>query len=403
MTEITANRGYAGVTVRETARVAGVSSRSFYKLFKGKDDCFFATYDWIVDRAVRQIAAVQVGENDGLKALRLALGTLTGLLQSDPLAARLVLVEAYSAGPHALARIRRTESLLKAMILVSFESRSERTAVSPMVIEGMAAGAIHVARTQLLTTDYDFTPDALGDELTEWMFELLHAPVADLPKLDRRTVSNGVQMYRPEPGEVDMVVDQADNERALFLSAVAKLVMAEKSSRPTVQGILRATGLSRRSFETHFSSADECLLAMLESRGRNAICDIFEARRRACSPVSGAYLAISAFCEMLASDPLLARICIVDTLVPGNAGRQCRERFTRDLAAATFDVSSPASPKRLFAEASVGAVYGVIRHYVRSERTHQLPENAAAIAVLGLGPIAGWQAVAAAIENQQVD
>ncbi|HET7589657.1 MAG TPA: helix-turn-helix domain-containing protein, partial [Solirubrobacterales bacterium] len=38
MVELAADRGYKAVTVRDLARLAGVSSRAFYKHFNGKEE-----------------------------------------------------------------------------------------------------------------------------------------------------------------------------------------------------------------------------------------------------------------------------------------------------------------------------------------------------------------------------
>ena len=52
MIEAVATRGYARTSVRLVIGLAGVSRRVFYEQFSGKEECFLATFDLIVKRAV---------------------------------------------------------------------------------------------------------------------------------------------------------------------------------------------------------------------------------------------------------------------------------------------------------------------------------------------------------------
>src|SRR6478672_2815240 len=45
MTDEVAERGYAATTAVGVIRRAGVSSRAFYEIFPGVEDCFLAAYD----------------------------------------------------------------------------------------------------------------------------------------------------------------------------------------------------------------------------------------------------------------------------------------------------------------------------------------------------------------------
>ena len=61
MVELSAERGYEGVTVRSLTRLAGVSTRSFYKHFANAEECFAHTYDWLVQDALRRAYAARNG------------------------------------------------------------------------------------------------------------------------------------------------------------------------------------------------------------------------------------------------------------------------------------------------------------------------------------------------------
>ena len=76
MVEIAGEYGYEAVTVRELARLAGVSTRAFYEGFRDKEECFLKTYELVVQRAAAEIYSAQNGERRWPKRLRRALAAL---------------------------------------------------------------------------------------------------------------------------------------------------------------------------------------------------------------------------------------------------------------------------------------------------------------------------------------
>jgi AcrR family transcriptional regulator len=98
MTEAVGDDGYHGVRVADVVWRAGVSRKTFYEIFGGKDDCFGATYDFWTDRFLTnafEAFETQAGWADRLRA---ALTALLGELSRQPAAARLCFSEAVAAG-----------------------------------------------------------------------------------------------------------------------------------------------------------------------------------------------------------------------------------------------------------------------------------------------------------------
>jgi AcrR family transcriptional regulator len=50
MVEVAAEGGYLGAAVAPVVARAGVSRRTFYELFDGREDCFLAAFDWGVEQ-----------------------------------------------------------------------------------------------------------------------------------------------------------------------------------------------------------------------------------------------------------------------------------------------------------------------------------------------------------------
>lgn len=102
--EVFAKRGYPATTVDHIVAAAKVSVGSFYSLFDGKEECFLAVLDRAIADAKEELASSLPADASQPDRVLAALVALLRLIAADPLRARVVLVEAQTAGPAALAR-----------------------------------------------------------------------------------------------------------------------------------------------------------------------------------------------------------------------------------------------------------------------------------------------------------
>jgi AcrR family transcriptional regulator len=100
-----AARGYPNVTAADVIARAGVSSKTFYDLFRDKADCFLAAYDSAVATLLDRIGAVfeRMPEPTPPRT-RAVLAAVLERLAEDPALARVCIVEVTAAGPEALNR-----------------------------------------------------------------------------------------------------------------------------------------------------------------------------------------------------------------------------------------------------------------------------------------------------------
>jgi AcrR family transcriptional regulator len=99
-----AEHGYAAVTITHITNEAKVSRRVFYANFEGKEECFLAAFEVLVDH-VRELAAEATsGIPDWPHQAIAATRAVLVFLASEPDLARLCLVESQSAGPAVAAR-----------------------------------------------------------------------------------------------------------------------------------------------------------------------------------------------------------------------------------------------------------------------------------------------------------
>jgi AcrR family transcriptional regulator len=111
-----AKRGYQQTTIDNVVGAAKTSVGSFYGLFEGKEDCFLQCFDRVVSRARAGIEASIPADAAWPERACAALVSLLKAVEDDPLAARIVFVEAQTVGPEALARYEQTfDSVLPAL------------------------------------------------------------------------------------------------------------------------------------------------------------------------------------------------------------------------------------------------------------------------------------------------
>ena len=114
--EVFAERGYNSTTVDHLVAAAQIGVGSFYALFVGKEDCFLQLYDRIVADVRAQVEARLSDSGSWPDRVCVGLQTILAAVAADPLRARIVLVEAETAGPEARARHERTREEVIALL-----------------------------------------------------------------------------------------------------------------------------------------------------------------------------------------------------------------------------------------------------------------------------------------------
>ena len=100
-----AERGYAGATIDDVVRRAGVSKATFYEHFSDKEGCFLAAYEAASEELLARVReAHESASDDWLERTRAGIHAYLRWLAADPALARVYLVEVAAAGPVALER-----------------------------------------------------------------------------------------------------------------------------------------------------------------------------------------------------------------------------------------------------------------------------------------------------------
>jgi AcrR family transcriptional regulator len=400
--ELVAERGYKAATTRELTKRAGVSTRDFYAHFSDKEECFLTAYDLIVRESVRELLAAMKDEGEWCDPLRSGFETFANQLVEQPDAARLALVEAFAAGPAALERMRRTDGLFETLLVKSFARGPGGTELPPLLAKGIVAGGARVVRSRLLSEH----PGELkldGAELMEWALSFRSEAAAALVRRHVAPQRPRSRRIRARPGRVsaELQVPDADDERALILSAATQIAASEGYEALTVPRIRSLAGISRQSFDTHFDGVADCFLAALGERGSAALAEAMPTFEAAESWPAGVHGMMVVLCERLAADPVLAKLAFLEVFSPGPEGARWRGDFIANLGG-LLRRGAPAGsvPTQFAAEASIGGIWGLIHHHVATGQASSLPSLSPVLSLLLLAPAIGAGPAAEAIEAE---
>lgn len=400
--DLVAKHGYESLKVREIVRQAEVSTRAFYEHFSSKEDCFLRTYELISSRATRRIIAAQLNEADWRKRPRLIFDAFAGELERDPDGARYTLIEAYAAGDACLEQVWRAERLFEGMLAEAFARAPAGVTVPPLIVEGMVAGIAAISRRRLREGKVENLRE-VSEDLVSWALSYPHERAVELSSLDRQTVWRDTSLELLAPSSVGGQAESwsSTGDRALILAAVAELAAKDGYASLTSARIRSTAGVSRRKFDAYFDDLEDCYLAALDLHAGEAVAQAARALAAGRSWPGGVYRAISALCDHVAGDGLLARVCLVDDFPPGPNGERARRRLTNAVAELLSDGEQTwKRPSSLLAETTTGAVWSLFHHHVvRDWSMHR--QVASTLSYVALAPVVGPSTALRAIRTEQ--
>lgn len=147
--DVVADRGAVNVSVADIVAHSGISRRTFYEIFDGRDDCFAAAFDDTIALASRNVEAAYDPRAKWAANVRSSLIALLGFLEDEPLMARLMIVESLGMGAKVLHR--RTELLTRVMTFVDTGRREAdgRDGPPPLTAEGVVGAVLSILHARL--------------------------------------------------------------------------------------------------------------------------------------------------------------------------------------------------------------------------------------------------------------
>jgi AcrR family transcriptional regulator len=158
-----ATHGYRQTKITEVNKRASVSTRDFYALFEGKEDCFLAAFDALRSHLEDLMTEAAASEKDWPHQVVAALRAALGFFAAAPDLARLCLVESVSATPRIAIRFR--EAVL-ACVPALAEGRAELDdpdSLLPKTEDAILGGIVSLATRSILGGETESLPGLLPD------------------------------------------------------------------------------------------------------------------------------------------------------------------------------------------------------------------------------------------------
>jgi AcrR family transcriptional regulator/DNA-binding MarR family transcriptional regulator len=171
--------GYAQMTVARVISRAQVSRKTFYDLFRDREDCFLSAFDHVVAQARAIVIEAAEQESGWLERVRAGLAMLLQFMDDEPGLARLCVVEALGAGERVQQSRARTLNEL-ATIVDCGRSAGDGSLKPPGVTaEGVVGAVFAVLHTRLLAGEKRPLFELLGPLMSLIVLPYLGARVAN--------------------------------------------------------------------------------------------------------------------------------------------------------------------------------------------------------------------------------
>jgi AcrR family transcriptional regulator len=140
---VVAGRGYAAMSVADIVSAAAVSRNAFYNNFGDKEECFAAAHEACQERLLALLERPCERGSSVEERVETALGAAMGMLAGEPHVARLLFVEAPSAGEKVALRyhawLRRYGLLLRSAVSQATAKSSLAVEMDQVIVGGIAS------------------------------------------------------------------------------------------------------------------------------------------------------------------------------------------------------------------------------------------------------------------------
>jgi len=418
MVEAVAEYGYAGTSVRQVVALAGVSRRSFYEQFANKEECFLATYDVIATRGLERIGAAHGACGGSLEdRLRAGFNEFTQGLRENWKGGHLVIVDAQTAGPAGLARLRRTTAACERMLSSSFALEPEGGAVALPLVRAIVGGLHWIASLRLRKGDERELP-TLAEEMLDWTLLLRPGPPAPARARAADPVAAEPAAGEPAAGEPaaagPAAVERAHEpveafgwasaagDRERVLEQALRLALLGDYRELSAPQIADEAGVSLDVFLDMFAGRDECFLAALDMLGADlrALADDPGLRNGESWP-QAVRRVMAELMRHLGEHPLYAQTIAAGAFAAGPQAAERARELMRGLTALLVAGAPQPARSGIVVDAIVGAIGHTIRCRAADGQIELLATASDDLAYVVLAPFLGAEAAAGIVSSDQ--
>jgi AcrR family transcriptional regulator len=403
MIELSAKSGYQSVSITQLSSCAGVSAATFYEQFEGKEACLLAAYRAVAEHMFEQMQSAEQDGGAWPDAARAMLGRVLGALSENPDCGRVLFIEGLGGGP--LIREERKR------VLAEVERRAQgfldctpgdgRTLDIPITA---AMGALRSIVSRRLRTDAEDQLPLLADDIITWLECYAVPPAGErwstntdalLPIVHERvSASNAAAPPRLPRGRHGLPAGVvARSRRTRIIYATAEVTMAKGYANTTVADIVAQAGVARDVFYEHFSDKQHAFLEAQQHPTQHILDTCAASYFAAGDWPERVWSGLSTLIEMIASNPAISHLRLVECYAAGPAAIRRAEEITRSFTIFLEEgyVYRPRARElpHLCSEAIAGAVFEVIRGHVARRETTALARRLPQLVYIVITPFTG--------------
>ena len=371
---VSAEHGFEATSVRDLIAAAGLSHQTFYQHFASKEDAWSAAFDQAfveLFAAAWYAAAPQRGGADKVTA---AVSACLNHLAAEPQRARLLLVDAPSAGRAATPAIDDAMEAFTRMVTRVAGDRKQ-PAIVPFALVGgivsLVAGWVIDGRAAELS------------ELTPALVEIVFVPL--FGSTAAREAATG--LGAPDP-------DTTADARRVLMDAFADAVARDGFVATRISDVAQQAGIELDVASALFADELDCATQILDAwAGQLVVIAAGAFLASANDPPLAAHRALESALGHLARTPTVSAMVVTDDpeLVPAIAA--LRDRYISlffQLIAGQVAAIDQRAPQPLAALSVVlDGIFAVLRRFAREGRVAELPAELRALSLQALTPFFG--------------
>ncbi len=374
--EVSAQQGFEAASVRELIVAAGLSTEAFYSHFPSKEDAWDTVFDQAFVELFAAVWHAALAESGRTAKVTAAVDAGLGLLASSPEQARLLLVDAPTAGRAGLPAI---DDALKAFTRIITGATAGPKGLPKSLPGAMAAGIAELTAGWVLDGRATQLP-----ELRAALIEVILTPPLGLAAA-ARAADAGTDATEPTT---------ARDDRHLLMDAFAEAVARDGLSATRLSDVAQQAGIELDVAQALFTDELDCASQALNAwAGRLVVIAAGAFLSAAADPPLAAHRALETALAYIAHTPALAALVVTDEpeLIP--AVTAMRDRYISlffQLIAVQVPVADQEAPQPLAAlEVVLDGVMAVLRRFAQQGRIAELPSELPTLSLQVLTPFFG--------------
>jgi AcrR family transcriptional regulator len=373
---LSAEQGFEITSARELATRAGLSRQTFYQHFQTKEDAWSAAFDQAFLELFSAAWHAGAAQRDRAAKVTAAVTTCLEQLIAEPGRARLLLVDAPSAGAAGSAAIDRATQAF-ARLLAGAAGDRELPAIVPLAMVG---GIVSLVGGWVVE---DRTAD-LAD-LTPALVEILFVPL--FGSSAARTASRRLGAGAPH------VAQPADDELRL-MDAFARAVVTDGLAATRLADVAQREAIELDTVHALFDDELDCATQALDVwTGQLVAAAAGAYLSAALDPPLAAHRALDAALTHVARTPALSALAVTDDPEIVSIVAKLRARYATlfleliggQLPAADARAPQPAA----LLEVVLEGILAVVARFAQEERLAELPGELTALSLQSLTPFFG--------------